>query len=91
MLQSINSGRFHSHHTASAFKASAYDCLQCQQWVPKRAVTVQAIEHFSISEAWVTKELYFTYHLKLRKAVFGVEAAEISQQENIEVAEVNQM
>ena len=31
---------------------------------------VQAIEHFTIDGHWVPRELYFTYHLKLRK-VFG--------------------
>merc|ERR1712166_12089 len=33
----------------------------------------KAIEFFTVSSAWVTKELYFTYHLKLRQAVFDIQ------------------
>ena len=42
-------------------------------WWPVQCVVecvVQAIEHFTIDGHWVPRELYFTYHLKLRK-VFG--------------------
>ena len=48
----------------------------------------QAIEHFTThGYAWISKDLYFTYHLKLRKAIYGPESV-ANQQQNIEIAEV---
>jgi len=47
----------------------------------------QAIEHFTThGYAWISKDLYFTYHLKLRKAIYGPESV-ANQQQNIEIAE----
>ena len=48
----------------------------------------QAIEYFAISDAWVPKELYFTYHLKLRKAGHKVQEDQMSHQESMDIAEV---
>jgi len=47
----------------------------------------KAIEYFAISDAWVPKELYFTYHLKLRKAVHKVQEDQMSHQESMDIAE----
>ena len=46
----------------------------------------QAIEHWTTASHWVPKELYFTYHLKLRQAVFALE--DKSLEEGMEIAKV---
>ena len=51
--------------------------------------TAQAIEHHTIDSAWVPKDLYFTYHLKLRHAIFGMEIEDETVEEGIEIAQVS--
>ena len=60
--------------------------VECLIVIGSPVGAAQAIEHWTTASHWVPEELYFTYHLKLRQAVFALE--DKSLEEGMEIAKV---